>query len=309
VTPAIFFMPEHLHAGTDKQCSNAAFCMHSTGFCGSTDSHCGAGCQQSFGTCSGGSSGGSDTPERPDTTPVTPNIPDAGNRGSGVGSIISAQLWNTMFPMRNKAPCESEPLPIRHACHPELLTLPSCTTYHLIPCCTAQHENVHCRCKTLGGASSSMRPTCYTQRAASKSQHTSVSLTFKAPCSQARSLTPKNTLPCCTCAGLTPGLFVDPKSLTLPSGQGAGRDFYSHTAFLNAAAATPGFGTSGDAPTNKRELAAFLAHISQETTGGGNTGGLCWIIEGEWGRESVLQALSGTLHCIAPFKSYSSPVR
>jgi hypothetical protein len=27
-------------------------------------------------------------------------------------------------------------------------------------------------------------------------------------------------------------------------------------------------------------VAAFLAHISHETTGGGNTGGLCWIIEG-----------------------------
>jgi hypothetical protein len=63
--------------------------------------------------------------------------------------------------------------------------------------------------------------------------------------------------------------------------------FYTYNAFIAAAASFPGFGTSGDAATNKRELAAFLAQISHETTGGWATApdgpyswGLCWIQEG-----------------------------
>ena len=44
-------------------------------------------------------------------------------------------------------------------------------------------------------------------------------------------------------------------------------DFYSFKAFLTAAGAFPGF-ISGDAITQKRELAAFLANIAQETSGG-----------------------------------------
>lgn len=58
------------------------------------------------------------------------------------------------------------------------------------------------------------------------------------------------------------------------TGHGASTQFYSHAAFLSAAATFPSFATSSDVNTNKRELAAFLAHIAHET------GGLCWIIEG-----------------------------
>ncbi|KAL6603339.1 hypothetical protein ACP70R_043700 [Stipagrostis hirtigluma subsp. patula] len=44
--------------------------------------------------------------------------------------------------------------------------------------------------------------------------------------------------------------------------------FYTYDAFVAAAAAFPGFGTTGDGDTRKRELAAFLAQTSHETTGG-----------------------------------------
>ncbi|KAF8057663.1 ENO1 [Scenedesmus sp. PABB004] len=65
--------------------------------------------------------------------------------------------------------------------------------------------------------------------------------------------------------------------------------FYTYDAFIAAANAFPGFGTASADPTvNKRELAAFLAQISHETTGGWATApdgpyswGLCWIQEGE----------------------------
>jgi chitinase len=70
---------------------------------------------------------------------------------------------------------------------------------------------------------------------------------------------------------------------------GASNGFYSYAAFIAAAAAFPGFGTSSlDPAANKRELAAFLGQISHETTGGWPTApdgpyswGLCWITEGE----------------------------
>ncbi|KAF6254358.1 chitinase class I-domain-containing protein [Scenedesmus sp. NREL 46B-D3] len=63
--------------------------------------------------------------------------------------------------------------------------------------------------------------------------------------------------------------------------------FYTYNAFVAAAAAFRGFGTADDAVTNKRELAAFLAQISHEATGGWAAApdgpyswGLCWIREG-----------------------------
>ena len=68
----------------------------------------------------------------------------------------------------------------------------------------------------------------------------------------------------------------------------ASNGFYTYAAFVEAANAFPGFGTSGDTATNKREVAAFLGQISHETTGGWPTApdgpyswGLCWIVEGE----------------------------
>lgn len=45
-------------------------------------------------------------------------------------------------------------------------------------------------------------------------------------------------------------------------------DFYSFKAFVTAAAAFPQFLSEGDIPTQKRELAAFLANMAQETSGG-----------------------------------------
>jgi chitinase len=68
----------------------------------------------------------------------------------------------------------------------------------------------------------------------------------------------------------------------------ASNGFYTYAAFTAAAAAFPGFGTSSaDPAVNKRELAAFLAQISHETTGGWATApdgpyswGLCWVTEG-----------------------------
>ncbi|KAK9948277.1 hypothetical protein M0R45_003861 [Rubus argutus] len=44
--------------------------------------------------------------------------------------------------------------------------------------------------------------------------------------------------------------------------------FYKYDAFIAAARSFPGFGTTGDAATRKKELAAFLAQTSHETTGG-----------------------------------------
>jgi chitinase len=76
---------------------------------------------------------------------------------------------------------------------------------------------------------------------------------------------------------------------TLPAGQGAENNFYNYNAFLTAAAAFPAFATSSPDPAvNTRELAAFLAQISHETTGGWPTApdgpyawGLCFITEGQ----------------------------
>uniref|UniRef100_A0A7N2R0C6 chitinase n=1 Tax=Quercus lobata TaxID=97700 RepID=A0A7N2R0C6_QUELO len=43
--------------------------------------------------------------------------------------------------------------------------------------------------------------------------------------------------------------------------------FYTYNAFITAAKSFNGFGTTGDVTTRKRELAAFLAQTSHETTG------------------------------------------
>ncbi|GAB4830144.1 Chitinase 5 [Ancistrocladus abbreviatus] len=52
-----------------------------------------------------------------------------------------------------------------------------------------------------------------------------------------------------------------------------GENFYSRDAFLNADNSYPGFGTSFDDTTNKREIAAFFAHVTHET------GHFCYINE------------------------------
>lgn len=46
-----------------------------------------------------------------------------------------------------------------------------------------------------------------------------------------------------------------------------GRGFYTYNAFITAARSFDGFGTSGDVTARKREISAFLAQTSHETTG------------------------------------------
>ncbi|XP_030440328.1 basic endochitinase-like [Syzygium oleosum] len=47
-----------------------------------------------------------------------------------------------------------------------------------------------------------------------------------------------------------------------------GKGFYTYDAFITAAKSFGGFGTTGGTGTRKREIAAFLAQTSHETTGG-----------------------------------------
>ena len=49
-----------------------------------------------------------------------------------------------------------------------------------------------------------------------------------------------------------------------------GKGFYTHEAFISAVKSFGGFGTTGDTNTQKREIAAFLAQTSHETTGSPN---------------------------------------
>ncbi|KAE8689580.1 Endochitinase 1 [Hibiscus syriacus] len=49
------------------------------------------------------------------------------------------------------------------------------------------------------------------------------------------------------------------------------RNFYTYDAFIAAARTYPAFATTGDQATQKREIAAFLAQTSHETTGGWST--------------------------------------
>jgi chitinase len=63
--------------------------------------------------------------------------------------------------------------------------------------------------------------------------------------------------------------------------------FYTYQAFAEAARAFPAFASQGSADDRRREVAAFLANISHETTGGWATApdgpyswGLCFVREG-----------------------------
>ncbi|GKV45154.1 hypothetical protein SLEP1_g52264 [Rubroshorea leprosula] len=62
--------------------------------------------------------------------------------------------------------------------------------------------------------------------------------------------------------------------------------FYTYDAFIAAANSFGAFGTTGDIDTKKREIAAFLAQTSHETTGGWATApngpyawGYCYVKE------------------------------
>ncbi|HEY6914927.1 MAG TPA: chitinase, partial [Paludibacter sp.] len=62
-------------------------------------------------------------------------------------------------------------------------------------------------------------------------------------------------------------LFPNRHGRNIRNSKKAASDFYSFSAFLKAAGLFPEF-LSGNAITQKRELAAFLANIAQETSGG-----------------------------------------
>lgn len=71
--------------------------------------------------------------------------------------------------------------------------------------------------------------------------------------------------------------------------------FYTYEAFLAAAATFPAFASEGDNATRRREVAALLANLGHETTGGWATApdgpyawGLCWITEGATVEPSAL---------------------
>ncbi|TKY70268.1 Endochitinase protein [Spatholobus suberectus] len=85
-----------------------------------------------------------------------------------------------------------------------------------------------------------------------------------------------------------------------------GKGFYTYNAFVTAARSFGGFGTTGDLNTRKRELAAFLAQTSHETTGGATGSadgpyawGYCFITE----RNKSNTYCDGNAPC-PPGKSY-----
>lgn len=109
-------------------------------------------------------------------------------------------------------------------------------------------------------------------------------------------------------ASLFEQLFLHRATSPCPGG------FYTYAAFLDAARAFPGFANQGSAEDRKREVAAFLANISHETTGGWATApdgpyswGLCFVREGGNIDPSTLNAYcvsSAQYPCAAGKKYY-----
>uniref|UniRef100_K7LJA7 Glycoside hydrolase family 19 catalytic domain-containing protein n=1 Tax=Glycine max TaxID=3847 RepID=K7LJA7_SOYBN len=65
------------------------------------------------------------------------------------------------------------------------------------------------------------------------------------------------------CKELFDSIFIHKDNNACPA-----RNFYTYDSFINASKRFPRFGTTGSPTTRKREIAAFLAQISHETTGG-----------------------------------------
>jgi len=80
-------------------------------------------------------------------------------------------------------------------------------------------------------------------------------------------------------------------------------DFYSFKAFVTAAGVFPDF-LKGDPLTQKRELAAFLANIAQETTGGWNEAPGGYF---KWGLCFVEEKQEGEIHTYADFSKKNYP--
>lgn len=59
------------------------------------------------------------------------------------------------------------------------------------------------------------------------------------------------------------GIFLHKDDNACPA-----KDFYTYDSFIQATRCFPTFGNTGGLATRKREIAAFLAQISHETTGG-----------------------------------------
>lgn len=74
-----------------------------------------------------------------------------------------------------------------------------------------------------------------------------------------------------------------------------GKGFYTYNAFIAAANAYSGFGTTGSADVTKRELAAFLANVMHET------GGMCYINERT---PPMIYCMSSATWACASGKSY-----
>uniref|UniRef100_A0A0C9QRC1 TSA: Wollemia nobilis Ref_Wollemi_Transcript_12926_1360 transcribed RNA sequence n=1 Tax=Wollemia nobilis TaxID=56998 RepID=A0A0C9QRC1_9CONI len=82
-----------------------------------------------------------------------------------------------------------------------------------------------------------------------------------------------------------------------------GKNFYSYSAFITAAKSFGTFGSTGDITARKRELAAFLAQTSHETTGGWPTApdgpyawGYCFLREkngGDYCNRNVAPCAAG----------------
>ncbi|CAN6475874.1 unnamed protein product [Victoria cruziana] len=82
----------------------------------------------------------------------------------------------------------------------------------------------------------------------------------------------------------------------LPQGGCEGNGFYTYDAFISAANSYDGFGTTGGADDQKRELAAFLANVMHET------GGFCYI--NEQNPPSIYCDQNNQQYPCAPGKSY-----
>ncbi|KAI7979338.1 Basic endochitinase [Camellia lanceoleosa] len=93
-----------------------------------------------------------------------------------------------------------------------------------------------------------------------------------------------------------------------------GKGFYTYDAFIAAAKAFGGFGTTGDTVTRKREIAAFLGQTSHETTGGWPTApdgpyawGYCFVKEQGTLGTIVLQVNNGRVLLVKILWSRSHP--
>lgn len=90
--------------------------------------------------------------------------------------------------------------------------------------------------------------------------------------SQCKSATPSTPTPTTPSSGgdisrLISSSLFDQMLKYRNDGRCSGHGFYRYDAFIAAAGSFNGFGTTGDITTRKREIAAFLAQTSHETSG------------------------------------------